>query len=244
MIADKLFGPMDFSRRDLASLNIMRGRDNGLPDYNTVRAAFGLPKLNWSQINPQLLQSNPEIFQDLYNLYGGNENNIDLYVGGMLESITSEGRPGQVFRKIIKEQFERIRNADRFWFENESNGIFTREEIEEIRKIRLWDILVNTTSIPPEAIQRDVFQFRLGDPCPQPGQLNSSQLEPCIILKGWDYFHGSELPYIMVCLLLIFMPITITMAAYGVVKMQNRRRRKLKAKRERSPNEEYDKLCK
>lgn len=36
-VRNKLFGPMAFSRRDLASLNIMRGRDNGLPDYNTVR---------------------------------------------------------------------------------------------------------------------------------------------------------------------------------------------------------------
>lgn len=64
-IADKLFGPMDFSRRDLAALNIMRGRDNGLPDYNTVRRYFRMPEIrNWSDINPRLHQLKPEV---LYN---------------------------------------------------------------------------------------------------------------------------------------------------------------------------------
>ena len=43
------------------------------------------------------------------------KDDVDLYVGGMLESYD---RPGPLFRKIIKEQFERIRDSDRFWFEN------------------------------------------------------------------------------------------------------------------------------
>ncbi|XP_053211640.1 dual oxidase-like isoform X2 [Panonychus citri] len=241
-VRDKLFGPLDFSRRDLAALNIMRGRDNGLPDYNTVRKVFGLPKLNWSEINPIFSANKPDVIRRLYDLYEGDVDNIDLYVGGMLESNPLEGRPGPLFRRIIKEQFERIRDADRFWFENEANGIFSTDEIEEIRKIRFWDILVNATGIPPPAIQKDVFRFQEGDPCPQPGQLNSSQLEPCIILKGWDYFHGSELPYIFVILLLIFIPTTVALIGYGVIKLQNRRRRRLKARQEMAGGKEYDKL--
>lgn len=63
-VRDKLFGPMEFTRRDLGALNIMRGRDNGLPDYNTARAAFGLSKRKeWSEINPELFEKHPELLR-------------------------------------------------------------------------------------------------------------------------------------------------------------------------------------
>lgn len=85
--------------------------------------------------------------------------------------------------------------------------MFSKDEIEEIKRIRLWDILVNTTSIPASAIQKNVFQFTDGSPCPQPSQIRSNMLEPCLIHAGWDYFHGSEIIYVLVTLSLIFIPI-------------------------------------
>ena len=70
--------------------------------------------------------SNKTIFR-LEEAYGNNMMNIDLYVGGMLESY---GGPGPLFTKIIQQQFERLRDADRFWFENKENGLFTAEEVK------------------------------------------------------------------------------------------------------------------
>ncbi|CAH1982304.1 unnamed protein product [Acanthoscelides obtectus] len=233
-VRDKLFGPMEFSRRDLGALNIMRGRDNGLPDYNTVRAHYNLSKIrNWTDINPQLFKERPELLRLLVAAYSNNIDNVDVYVGGMLESY---GEPGQLFRAVIKEQFIRIRAADRFWFENEAEGIFTKMEIEEIRKITMWDIIVNSTDIESDAIQKNVFFWMDGDPCPQPMQLNVSEMEPCKIITGYDYFEGNELIYIYACLFLGFVPILCAGAGYSVVKLQNRQRRRLKIKQDELRN--------
>ncbi|XP_057664669.1 dual oxidase [Diorhabda carinulata] len=235
-VRDKLFGPMEFSRRDLGAINIMRGRDNGLPDYNTIRAAYGLAKFkNWSDINPSLFKKRPDILKTLIAAYDNNIDNIDVYVGGMLESY---GKPGELFTKVILEQFIRLRDADRFWFENVENGVFTQKEIEEIKKITLYDIIINSTNIDPKAIQKNVFFWMDGDPCPQPMQLNTSQMEPCKVITGYDYFEGNELVYIYACVFLGFVPILCAGAGYGVVKLQNRKRRRLKIKQEELRNGE------
>uniref|UniRef100_A0A2P2I0U3 NAD(P)H oxidase (H2O2-forming) n=1 Tax=Hirondellea gigas TaxID=1518452 RepID=A0A2P2I0U3_9CRUS len=229
-VRNKLFGPLEFSRRDLGALNIMRGRDNGLPDYNTVRKCFHLPIMDkWENINPSLAAKNPEIFADLRRLYKNDLMNIDLYVGGMLES--SDG-PGPLFRSIIKEQFTRLRDADRFWFENEDNNMFTGQQIDEIRKMRLWDIIVNASMVASDDIQKNVFFHLDGDVCPQPLQLNATSMDPCPYLQGFDYFRDSEITYIYSCILLIAVPIIVSFAGYAAVKLQNSKRRKFKIHQE------------
>ena len=52
LILEHVFGTLDFSRRDLMALNIQRARDHGLPDYNTIREAYGLQRMvSWEDIN-------------------------------------------------------------------------------------------------------------------------------------------------------------------------------------------------
>lgn len=57
----------------------MRGRDNGLPDYNTVRKCFRLPPIEkWEDINPQLYADNPDLVNEVKKQYRGDLMNVDL----------------------------------------------------------------------------------------------------------------------------------------------------------------------
>jgi dual oxidase len=222
-----LFGPLDFSRRDLAALNIMRGRDSGLPDYNTVRKYFNLPRIsNWSDINPVLYKEFPDIFHKLEELYGFDQlKDVDLYIGGMLES---DQGPGPLFSAIIKDQFRRLRDGDRFWFENVESEIFTPKEIEDIRKISLWDVIVNATNIQPHEIQKEVFKWNKGDPCGQPKQLAHQDMKPCIHHEKFDYFMGSEMAFMYGVLLIVVFPAVTVFCAYLTIIHSNTTRRKIK----------------
>jgi len=119
----RVFGPLEFSRRDLMAVNIQRGRDHGTPDYNTAREALGLERIKSVQdyitktgtVTPREIVEKMEQIHNKENKSHYDWDNIDVWTGGILET---SYRPGPLFRAIIKDQFERIRNADRFWFEN------------------------------------------------------------------------------------------------------------------------------
>lgn len=84
-----LFGAPRTGGFDLASLNIQRGRDHGLADYNTTRAAYGLPRVtSFAQIT-----SDPAMQAKLQQLYG-TVNTIDLWVGVLAEDHTPGGSVG------------------------------------------------------------------------------------------------------------------------------------------------------
>uniref|UniRef100_A0A671NVC6 NAD(P)H oxidase (H2O2-forming) n=1 Tax=Sinocyclocheilus anshuiensis TaxID=1608454 RepID=A0A671NVC6_9TELE len=130
-----------------------------------------------------------QLLRELAELYENDTSRLDLFVGGLLES--QEG-PGPVFSSIILDQFERIRNADRFWFENKQNGLFTEEEIQAIRNTTFHDVLLDVTSAEEGDIQRNVFFWVNGDPCPQPQPITSSDLHPCTKASSMSYFDNSS----------------------------------------------------
>jgi Animal haem peroxidase len=158
-----LFGNPGAGGFDLASLNIQRGRDHGLADYNSTRVAFGLPRLtDFSQIT-----SNPDLQAKLFQLYG-NVDSIDLWVGGLAEDHVPGGSVGPTFRKIIANQFERVRDGDHFWYQL----VFHDSQLQALQQTRLSDIIRRNTVITK--IQDNVFFFdgtTLQGLQPRPGYL-------------------------------------------------------------------------
>ncbi len=143
-----LFGPPGSGGLDLVSLNIQRGRDHGLADYNTARAAYGLPRVtDFAQIT-----SNPELQTTLRSLYG-TVDNIDLWVGGLAEDHVAGSSMGKTFRAILTDQFQRLRDGDRFWYER----VFSGRQLDQLRSTSLADIISRNTLTTN--VQDNVFVF-------------------------------------------------------------------------------------
>lgn len=136
-----LFGPPGSGGFDLASLNIQRGRDHGLPSYNDVRQSLGLPEIqSFSDIS-----ASEEVQQRLSSIYP-NVNVIDLWVGGLAEDPMPGGLVGETVQHILAEQFQRLRDGDRFWYENYLNS----REQDLIESQTLAKIIRRNTNIGEE----------------------------------------------------------------------------------------------
>lgn len=133
-----LFGQPGAGGLDLPSLNIQRGRDHGLADYNSTRVALGLPALTtFSQIS-----SDPAVVASLQATYG-DVDSIDLWVGGLAEDHLPGSSMGLTFTSIIVDQFERLRTGDRFWYEN----VFSGKELTALQNTRLSDVIERNSKV-------------------------------------------------------------------------------------------------
>ncbi|HBE68654.1 MAG TPA: hypothetical protein DDW52_10955 [Planctomycetaceae bacterium] len=134
-----LFGPPGSGGMDLAAINIQRGRDLGLPSYNQARIDFGLePAATFADIT-----SDETAQAKLRSAYESVED-IDVWVGGIAEDHVSGSMVGPLFQAILVDQFVRLRNADRFWYENSQ---FRESDLQLIRETTLSKIIERNTSL-------------------------------------------------------------------------------------------------
>lgn len=218
----KFYGPHYHPDHDAVLLTIMKGRDYGLPDYNTVRHTLGLKiKENFEEVNPWLNRENPQLVKAFKNLHNGDMSKIDMFVGGMME--TTPSGPGELFTHILIDQFTRIRDGDRFWFENEENGLFSEDERQALMNITLSYVMQNITGKKMNddlQLQDDVFTVSQDGTCGLRMFFNESALEKCHKPKKYNFFKGSEIPYIIIWTCLGLLPFLCILAAYILAKLK------------------------
>ena len=144
-----LFGDPSAGGLDLAAININRGRERGLPDYNTVRENFGLPKIS----SFFELCSDPVIVVQLAEIYGTVED-IDPWVGMLAENHLNDALFGELVMKILEDQFRNLRDGDRFYFDNDD--AISEAWKTNIRSSTLRSIIMRNTDI--ELMQENVFR--------------------------------------------------------------------------------------
>ena len=147
-----LFGP-GFGGLDLASLNIQRGREHGLPGYNAVRSALGLqPAYSYYDITG----NNPAAANALAAAYGpGPAGLVDLWTGGLSEPQLPGSSLGETFTVIFVDQFSRLRDGDRFYFEN--RNIYPDAFINAVRNTTLADIIRRNSGVRRGEINESSF---------------------------------------------------------------------------------------
>ena len=68
----------------------------------------------------QEITSDKKVAKKLEDIYQ-NINTIDLWVGGLAEDHLEESEIGETFHTILIDQFTRLRDGDRFWYQNIMN---------------------------------------------------------------------------------------------------------------------------
>ncbi|XP_031425767.1 eosinophil peroxidase-like [Clupea harengus] len=153
-LRERLFEFLEHVALDLAALNMQRGRDHGLPGYNSWRGFCGLSKPRTLE-ELAVVMNNTELARQLLELYG-TVDNIDVWLGGVAEPFVNGGRVGPLFACIIARQFQRLRQGDRLWWENDD--VFTEAQRESLRTTSLSRIMCDNTGITE--VPENPFEFR------------------------------------------------------------------------------------
>ena len=148
---------------DLAALNIQRGRDHGVPTCNKLRRSVGLrPFRSFNQVT-----RNPSLVNKLTVAYNGKVENMDPWICGISEDHRRGSSLGPLFDRIVRREFQRLRDGDRFYFER--RRYFTRNQFRKIETIRklvgprkqlgsiMRMIIERNTEIPGDKINTQPF---------------------------------------------------------------------------------------
>jgi len=148
-----LFGPPGAGGLDLLSANINRGRDHGLGSYNEIRVDMGLaPAADFLDLtggDAVLAAALQSIYTDV--------NDVDAIIGMLAEEKLAGASVGETVALILRDQFERLRDGDRFFYLNDLGGVNAdiAPYLAEIEATTLGDIMALNTGA--DNLQFNVF---------------------------------------------------------------------------------------
>ncbi|XP_003798602.1 thyroid peroxidase isoform X1 [Otolemur garnettii] len=197
-LTQMLFVLPNSSALDLASINLQRGRDHGLPGYNAWRQFCNLPRLE-TPAHLHTAMANRSVAERIMRLYQ-HLDNVDVWLGGLAEDLLPGARTGPLFACIIGRQMKALRDGDRFWWEN--RGVFTDAQRRELEKHSLSRVICDNTgltSMPVNAFQVGKFPkdfescedipsmnlevwretFPQDDKCGFPAKVDNGDFVPC-----------------------------------------------------------------
>ena len=139
---------------NIAALNLQRGRDHGLPGYGHWRRHCNLSNAYIFEKTAREIRD-PQARNILRRLYRNRVEHADLFVSGLAEDPVPGALVGPTFHCLIKDQFKRLRDGDRFYYENDN--VFTSEQLQEIKRTSLSKVMCDNLK-GLVSIQRDAFK--------------------------------------------------------------------------------------
>ncbi|KAF7995421.1 hypothetical protein HCN44_006528 [Aphidius gifuensis] len=163
-----------------SALLIHKSRDFGIPSYKKfVDYCSNNNKESKEHINYE----DKIILDNIYMNY----DDVDLLIGGILEKASKGSAIGPTFGCLLKQQLLKLRNSDRFWYENDiPPSSLTPEQLTAIRRTSFSGLLCANTKLeriqPMAFLQSDAYLNAKID-CQRHGHLD---------LSAWKENNGDD----------------------------------------------------
>ncbi len=132
------FERIDGELMDLATLDIIRDRERGVPRYNDFREEMRMPRIR----SFEELTHNPRWAEDIRRVYKGDIDKVDLQVGMYAEPLPPGfGFSDTAFRVFILMASRRLK-SDRFFTTDFRPEVYTETGIKWVTHTKLKDVLL------------------------------------------------------------------------------------------------------